>query len=66
MMKALLRLRFRALFAGVAAKGRKKKKVSKGVIALYCLLFLYLIVAAFGMMGMLFHSLTCIFQSCLQ
>lgn len=57
MMKALLRLRFRALFAGVAAKGRKKKKVSKGVIALYCLLFLYLIVAAFGMMGMLFHSL---------
>ncbi len=57
MMKSLLRLRFRALFAGVAAKGRKKKKVSKGVIALYCLLFLYLIVAAFGMMGMLFRSL---------
>ena len=57
MMKTLLRLRFRALFAGVAAKGRKKKKVSKGAVALYCLLIVYLIVAVFGMMGMLFHSL---------
>ncbi|MBQ6889747.1 MAG: hypothetical protein IJN53_01830 [Oscillospiraceae bacterium] len=57
MMKALLRLRFRALFAGAAAKSRKKKKVSKGAIVLYALLAVYLIVAVFGMMGMLFHSL---------
>ncbi len=58
MMKALLRLRFQALFAGFTAQSRKKKKnISKGMLVFYVILYLYLIVAIFGMMGMLFYSL---------
>ncbi len=58
MMKALLRLRFRALFAGFSAQSRKRnKKTGKGTLIFYAVIYLYLIVIICGMMGTLFHSL---------
>lgn len=58
MMKALLAVRFRALFAGMMQQGRKKKKKqSAGTIVLFAILYLYLAVVICGMMGFLFYSL---------
>ncbi len=57
MMKALLKLRFRALWAGLTAQGQKKKKSGKGTLLLYAILYLYVLVVICGAMGFLFHSL---------
>ncbi len=58
MMKALLHLRFRALFAGFTAQSRKKKKsVSKGMLIFYTVIYLYLLAIIFGMMGTMFYYL---------
>ena len=57
MMRALLSVRFRALFAGMTQQGKKKKKRSTGTIILFVILYLYVAVVICGMMGFLFFSL---------
>ena len=58
MLKALLSVRFRALFAGMTKQGRqKKKKQSIGMTVLFVVLYLYLAAVICGMMGLLFYSL---------
>ncbi len=61
MMKALLRLRFQALFAGMTRQGRRKndtkKSSGKGTAVLLAVLYLYVAVILCGFMGFLFWSL---------
>ncbi len=61
MMKALLRLRFQALFAGLTRQSRKnssrKKTGGKGAAVLMVVLYLYVAVVICGAMGFLFWSL---------
>ncbi len=59
MMKALLRLRFQALFAGLTRQSRQtgKKKSGKGMIALFVILYLYVAVVLCGAMGLMFLTL---------
>lgn len=57
MMKALLSVRFRALFAGLTAQGQNKKKKNPGMIVLFVILYLYLIAVIAGMMCWTFASL---------
>lgn len=57
MMKALLAVRFRALFAGMTRQGRQKKKQGVGTTVLLALLYLYLAAVICGMMAVMFHSL---------
>lgn len=61
MMKALLRLRFQALFAGLTRQGRKsdsrKKKSGKGAVILMAVLYLYVAAVLCGAMGFLFWTL---------
>lgn len=57
MMRALLSVRFRSLFAGLTAQNRQKKKRSTGMMILFGVLYLYLIVVICGMMAMTFFSL---------
>lgn len=57
MIKALLQVRFRALFARSFRNGLAKKQ-STGMRVLFALLFLYIIVVFCGMFAMLFDALT--------
>ena len=57
MIKSLLSVRFRALFAGMTAQGRKKKKRNTGMVILFAILYLYLIAAVGGVMCLTFYSL---------
>ncbi len=62
MMKALLRLRFQALFAGMTQQGRKKgdtrqQKGGKGTVILLAVLYLYVAAVLCGAMGFLFWTL---------
>lgn len=57
MIKALVAVRFRALFAGMTAQGRKKKKRSTGMVVLFAILYLYLIAVVGGVMCLTFYSL---------
>ena len=57
MLKALLRVRFQALFAGMIKQTHRKGKHQAGMAVLFSLLFLYLGIVICGMMGFLFHSL---------
>ncbi len=58
MMKALLRVRFRALFAGITAQSRKKNhKRGVGTILALTVLYLYVAAVILGVMGYLFNSL---------
>lgn len=58
MMKALLRLRFQALFAGMLRQGRQKKKNSgKGMLILFVFLYLYVAVVLCGAMALMFWTL---------
>lgn len=57
MMKALLAVRFRALFAGMTKQGRQKKKQGVGTTVLLAVLYLYLGAMICGVMAMMFHSL---------
>ncbi len=68
MIKALLRTRFHALFAGLTRQGRKKddarrKKSSKGAIVLMTVLYLYVAAVLCGAMGFLFWSLAVPYHS---
>lgn len=62
MMRALLAVRFRALFAGLMQQGRRKKKISPGVTILYVVLYLYLLIVICGMTSMAFLSLVEIYH----
>ncbi len=57
MMGALLRVRFRALAAGLTAQGRRKGKHGVGMMLLFAVLYLYVMLVICGMMGILFDSL---------
>lgn len=57
MMKALLRIRFKALFAGLMRQGKQRKKSNAGMIVLLIFLYLYVAVVLCGAMGVLFFSL---------
>lgn len=57
MMKALLKVRFRALIAGMTAQGRQKKKRNTGFMILLAFAYVYIAVVMLGMMGFLFHTL---------
>lgn len=57
MMKALLKVRFRALLAAMTAQGRQKKKRNTGFMILLGFAYVYLAVVVLGMMGFLFHTL---------
>lgn len=57
MMRALLRVRFRALFAAFMRQSQQKKKKSAGMTVLFLFLYLYLAVVICGMMGLLFFTL---------
>ena len=57
MIKALVAIRFRALFAGMTAQGRKKKKRNAGMVILFVILYLYLIAVIGGVMCLTFYSL---------
>ncbi len=56
MIRTLLGVRFQALAAGMTA-GKKKKGLSKGMVALYLLLLIYVVAVFGGMMYLLFDSL---------
>lgn len=59
MMNALLRLRFRALFAGMTRQSRRKgeKRGGKGMIVLMVFLYAYVAVVLCGAMALMFHGL---------
>ena len=57
MIKTLLSLRLRALFAGMTAQSRQKKKRGIGMVILFVVLYLYVGAVALGMMGVMFYSL---------
>lgn len=57
MMKALLRVRFRALTAMFIQRGRQKKKQSMGTTILFAFLYLYLGAVVCGMSGLTFYAL---------
>lgn len=57
MMKALLKLRLRAMFAGFMRQSRQKNKKSKGMAALFIVLYLYVAVVVVGMMCLMFGQL---------
>ncbi len=63
MIKALIRTRFQALFAGLTRQGRQKnasgkKKAGKGTVLLLAVLYLYVAVVLCGAMGFLFWTLS--------
>ena len=57
MMKALLKLRLRAMFVGFLQQSRQKKKKSKGMAVLFAVLYLYVAVVVVGMMCLMFGQL---------
>lgn len=57
MMKALLYVRLKALFAGLTAQGRQKKKRGKGMMILFAVLYIYVGVVVCGMMCLTFGQL---------
>lgn len=57
MIKALLRIRFLSIIAGITAQGRKRNKSNKGTYLLYGFLFLYVFAVIAGMMAMNFYTL---------
>ena len=57
MIKALLRVRFKALLAAFTSQARQKKKKSTGMMILFAVLYLYLGVVLCGASGLVFHTL---------
>lgn len=57
MMKALLSVRLRAMFASMTAQSQQKKKKGKGTLLLFAFLYLYLAVVLIGAMCLLFTQL---------
>lgn len=63
MMKALLSVRFRAMFAGLMRQTRQKKKKSVGMMVLFAVLYLYLAVVIVGMMCLTFAQLAPVYSA---
>ncbi len=58
MIRPLLGVRFRGLFAGMTAQGRtNKKKPNIGTVILYVILYIYVLAVVAGIMCFMFHSL---------
>lgn len=57
MIRALLAVRFRAIFVGMTAQGRRKKTQGVGMVILFIFLYLYLAAVICGMMGFTFWTL---------
>ena len=57
MMKALLKVRLRAMLAGLMQQSRQKKKKSKGMTVLFAVLYVYVAVVVVGMMCLMFGQL---------
>lgn len=57
MIKALLRVRLKALLAGLMNQGRQKKKKSKGMMVLFAVLYVYVGIVLCGMMCLTFSQL---------
>ena len=57
MMRALLAVRFRAMFASLVSQTRQKKKKSKGMMVLFAVLYVYVVVVIAGAMCFLFGQL---------
>lgn len=57
MIKTLVAVRFRAMFAGMMTQTRQKKKKSKGMAVLFAVLYVYLGVVVAGMMCLNFSQL---------
>lgn len=63
MIKSLLKLRFRAMFAGLTQQTAKRKKPMKpGLIVLYALLFIYVIGVSCVLVGLAFSSLAPVYH----
>ena len=63
MIKTLLKLRFRAMFAGLTQQTAKRKKPMKpGIIILYALLFIYVIGTSTALTGLAFSSLAPVYH----
>ena len=56
-MKALLSVRFRAMWAGLTTNRRRGKKAGKGTAVLFAVLYLYVCAVICGGVCFLFHSL---------
>lgn len=63
MIRSLLGVRFRALFAGMTAQGRKKKKRNIGLVILLVFLYIYLAAVIGGVMCFTFASLADAYHS---
>lgn len=57
MISKLVRIRLRGLLAALTAQGRRKNKNGKSMLVVYALLYLYVVVVMFGMMGVNFYAL---------
>ena len=57
MIRTLVAVRFRAMFAGMIAQARQKKKKGKGIMVLFAVLYVYLGVVIAGMMCLNFSQL---------
>lgn len=62
MMRALLSVRFRALFAGLTRQGHRKKKASPGTTVLFIVLYLYLLAVICGVTSLTFLTLVDIYH----
>lgn len=63
MMRALLSVRFRAMFAGLMRQARQKKKKSTGMVILFAILYLYLAAVIVGMMCLTFAQLAPVYHA---
>ena len=57
MTRKLVWIRLQSMLAAMTAQGRRKKSSGKGTLVLYTLLYLYVVVVMFGMMGANFYTL---------
>ncbi len=57
MTRKLVWIRLQSLLAAMTAQGRRKNKNSKSMLIVYALLYLYVVVVMFGMMGVNFFTL---------
>lgn len=57
MTRKLVRIRLQSMLAAMTSQGRRKGNSGKGMVVVYILLYLYITVAMFGMMGANFYAL---------
>lgn len=63
MIRTLVSVRLRAMFAGLTRQARQKNKKSMGMTALFAVLYIYLIVVVGGMMCLTFSSLAPVYSA---